>query len=87
MSFLRKKVDGGGFFEYGGGMKKLTFEDGHLVLRNQDGTLFWSSHVVDIKDSYVGKQDGGGYKEVWIDGGKLVEKNLFQKEDKILDLQ
>ena len=56
-------------------MKKLTYEDGHIVIRDGDGKLFWSSHYVDLKD------EGGGYKEIYLEG-KLIEKNDFSSEDK-----
>ena len=60
-------------------MKKLSYEDGQLVLRSEDGTLFWSSHRIDIKGSFGdGKEsDDGGYKEVWIEG-MLIETSDFK---------
>ena len=65
-------------------MKKLSYEDGHLVLRDLDGTLFWSSHWVDMKGSYVGEYSEGGYKEIIIEG-KLIEYNNIS-DDKVFDL-
>lgn len=49
---------------------KLTYEDGHIVLRKENGTLFWSTHNIDIKD------EGGGYKEIIITG-ELQETNTI----------
>ena len=66
-------------------MKKLSYEDGHVVLRDLDGTLYWSSHWVDMKKSYVGEPCIGGYKEILIEG-KLIEKHDYYKEDKVLNL-
>lgn len=66
-------------------MKKLSYEDGHLVLRDMDGTLYWSSHWVDMKGSYVGEYDEGGYKEILIEG-KLIQKTDYSEDDKVIDL-
>ena len=57
-------------------MKKLSFENGHIVLRNLDGTLAWSRHWVDMKGSYEGERDEGGYVEVLIEG-KLVQNSHY----------
>lgn len=62
-------------------MKKLSFEDGHIVLRNLDGTLFWSRHWVDMKGSYEKDEDNGGYIEVFLDGGNLIVKSDFSDEE------
>jgi hypothetical protein len=61
-------------------MKKLSFEDGHIVLRNLDGTLAWSRHWVDMKGSYIGDKDGGGYIEVLLEG-KIFQKSDFHQEE------
>lgn len=66
-------------------MKKLSYEDGHIVIRNMDGTLFWSSHWGEMKGSYVGKPDPGGYKEILIEG-TLFEKSLYCELNKQLEL-
>lgn len=63
-------------------MKKLSYENGHLVLRNEDGTLFWNTHWVDMKDSYVDEPSEGGYKEVWITG-ELTERSIFYPDKKL----
>ena len=62
-------------------MKKLSYEDGHLVLRNFDGTLWWNSHWVDLKGSYTGEPSEGGYKEIWV-AGKVIENHDYYKEPK-----
>jgi hypothetical protein len=62
--------------------KKLSFEAGHLVLRDEDGKLFWSRHWIDIKGSYSeDSYDSGGYVEVFIEGDfSVVTKSDFQEE-------
>ncbi len=60
-------------------MKKLSYEDGHIVLRSEDGNLFWNSHVIDLKD------DEGGFKTILIEG-KLIEKSEYRKDDRVLEL-
>lgn len=64
-------------------MKKLSYEDGHLVLRNLDGTLFWSSHWVDMKGSCVDCSKDGGYKTILI-SGELIEQSDFSDEKKLI---
>jgi hypothetical protein len=66
-------------------MKKLSFEDGHLVLRDLDGKLFWSRHWVDMKGSFTGEPDDGGYIEVFIEG-KLTQKSDFSEENNDYDI-
>jgi hypothetical protein len=61
--------------------KKLSFENGHIVLRDEDGKLFWSRHWVDMKGSYNDSDDGGGYVEIFIEGDfSIVTKSDFQEE-------
>jgi hypothetical protein len=62
-------------------MKKLSLENGDLVLRNLDGTLFWSRHWVDMIGSYQVTPDGGGYVEIFIEG-TLTQKSEFSTENK-----
>jgi hypothetical protein len=38
-----------------------------------------------MKGSYVGEYSKGGYKEILIEG-KLIEKNDYVKDDKVVDL-
>lgn len=66
-------------------MKKLSYEDGHLVLRNLDGKLFWSSHWVDLKGSYIDCNKLGGYKEILIEG-TLTMKSDFTEEERTMSL-
>jgi hypothetical protein len=61
-------------------MKKLSLEEGHLVLRNLDGTLFWSRHWGDMIGSYQGHYDGGGYIEIFIEG-TLHQKSKYPEEE------
>ena len=63
-------------------MKKLKYEGGHLVLRNEDGTLFWKSHWVEMKGSYADEYLEGGYKEIWIEG-ELTEKSDYYPDKKL----
>lgn len=60
-------------------MVKLSYEDGHLVLRDMKGFLVWNSHYVDMKGSYVGEFCEGGYKEIFITG-ELIEKHDYHPE-------
>lgn len=60
-------------------MKRLSYENGNIVLRDLDGKLHWSRHWVDMKGSYVGENDGGGYIEVLIDG-KLIQNSDYHSE-------
>ncbi len=62
--------------------KKLSFEDGHIVLRDEDGKLFWNRHWVDMKGSCAdGGSKEGGYVEVFIEGDfSIVTKSDFQEE-------
>jgi hypothetical protein len=63
----------------------ISFESDHIVIRNSDGKLFWNSHVVDLKGSYLEECDnseGGGYKEIFIKGGVLIEKSDYREEIK-----
>jgi hypothetical protein len=64
-------------------MKKLSFENGHIVLRNLDGTLAWSRHWVDMKKSYIGEKDDGGYIEVFIEGTLIQKSDFIDEEMKI----
>jgi hypothetical protein len=66
-------------------MKKLSYEDGHVVLRDMDGTLYWSSHWVDMKRSFIGDPCDAGYIEIFIEG-VLIEKNDYYKDDKVITL-
>lgn len=66
-------------------MKKLSYEDGHLVIRDLDGKLYWSAHVIDVVNSYQGKPELGGYKEILIEG-KLTETNFISNTEKTLNL-
>ncbi len=66
-------------------MVKLTYESGHIVLRNMDGTLHWNSHIADMKGCYTDEPDEGGYKEIFIEGN-LIEKHDYYPEDKIIAL-
>lgn len=66
-------------------MKKLSYEDGHLVLRKLDGKLFWSSHWVDLKGSCMDCDKSGGYKEIFLEG-TLTIKSAFAEEEKQLIL-
>jgi hypothetical protein len=61
-------------------MKKLSLEEGHLVLRDLDGTLCWSRHWVDMIGSYQGNNDGGGYIEIFIEG-TLHQKSKYSEEE------
>lgn len=64
-------------------MKKISIEDGCLVLREGDGKLFRSYHTLDIKGL-----DGGldvGYIELIIDGSIEVN-NIFNPNPEKLDL-
>jgi hypothetical protein len=62
-------------------MKKLSLEEGHLVLRDLDGTLCWSRHWVDMIGSYRDLQnDGGGYIEIFIEG-TLHQKSKYSEEE------
>ena len=63
-------------------MKKLTYEDGYIVVRNMDGTLFWSSHWGDVKGSYVEERSKGGYKTILLEG-TLIEDNDYYGEKKL----
>lgn len=66
--------------------KKLSFENGYIVLRDEDGKLFWSSHWSDLKNSYITSPSGepmkGGYKEIYIesDNASLIIKSDFEDE-------
>ena len=62
--------------------KKLSFENGHIVLRDEDGKLFWNRHWIDMKGSYDDcGGDVGGYVEVFIEGDfSIVTKSDFQEE-------
>lgn len=60
-------------------MKKLSYEAGHLVLRNLDGTLFWSSHWVDLKGSYSDEPDSGGYKQVLLTGTLEIKSDYSEE--------
>lgn len=62
-------------------MKKLSYEGGHLVIRNMDGTLHWNSHWVDMKGSYDDEYCEGGYKEILIEG-ILIENHDYNGEKK-----
>ena len=62
-------------------MKKLSYEDGCLVLRDLDGKLFWSSHWVDLKGSCINCDKSGGYKTILI-SGELTEQSDFSDETK-----
>jgi hypothetical protein len=66
-------------------MVKLSYEDGHLVIRNMNGILVWNSHWVDMKGSYVGEPSEGGYKEIILTG-ELIEKHDYYPEDKVVFL-
>lgn len=66
-------------------MKKLSFEEGHLVLRNLDGTLFWSRHWVDMVGSHLGGDRNGGYIEVLIEG-MLHQKSEYPQEENTYEL-
>jgi len=66
-------------------MKKLSFEDGHLVLRDLDGKLCWSRHWVDMIGSYKGDDEDGGYIEIFIEG-TLHQKSKYSKEEIKYDL-
>ena len=61
-------------------MKKLSFEDGRIVLRNLDGTFFWARHWYDLKNS-----DRNGYVDVCIEG-TLTQESEFFKETKHTNL-
>lgn len=62
-------------------MKKLSFEDGYLVLRDFDGKLCWSRHWVDMIGSHKGDDDDdGGYIEIFIEG-TLHQKSKYSKEE------
>lgn len=64
--------------------KKLSFEDGHIVLRDEDGKLFWNRHWVDMKGSHIDDDDNGGYVEVFIEGDfSIVTKSDFANESYI----
>lgn len=63
-------------------MKKLSFEDGNVVVRNMDGTLHWNSHWADMKGSHDGDCREGGYKEILIEG-ILIENNDYAGEKRI----
>lgn len=62
-------------------MKRLTYENGHIIIREMDGTLFWSSHWLDIRDAYNDEYSEGGYKTILIEG-TLTEKNIYLKDKK-----
>jgi hypothetical protein len=66
-------------------MKKLSYEDGLLVLRDLDGKLFWSSHWVDLKGSCVNGDNSGGYKEILLEGN-LTIKSYFTEEERTMVL-
>jgi hypothetical protein len=67
-------------------MKKLSLEEGHLVLRNLDGTLCWSRHWIDMIGSYRDIQnDGGGYIEIFIEG-TLHQKSKYPEEERKYEL-
>ena len=66
-------------------MKKLSFEDGQLVLRNLDGTLCWSRHWVDMIGSCEKDCDDGGYIEVFIEG-TLHQKSKYSEEERTYEL-
>ncbi len=66
-------------------MVKLKYEDGHVVIRNMNGFLVWSSHWGDMKGSYVDEPCEGGYKEIYLTG-ELIEKNDYNAEDKVITL-
>lgn len=54
-------------------MKKLSYENGDIVIRDIDGTLVWSAHIADTIGCYQGEFTQGGYKTI------LLEGNLFEK--------
>jgi hypothetical protein len=66
-------------------MKKLSFQDGNLVLRDLDGKLGWSRHWVDMIGSHYGDNDGGGYIEIFIEG-TLHQKSKYSEEERKYDL-
>jgi len=66
-------------------MKKLSFEDGHLVLRDLDGKLCWSRHWVDVVGSYEGEFVDGGYVEIFIEG-TLHQKSKHSEEERKYEL-
>jgi hypothetical protein len=61
-------------------MKKLSLEEGHLVLRDLDGTLCWSRHWIDMIGSYRDLQNDGGYIEIFIEG-TLHQKSKYPEEE------
>lgn len=63
-------------------MKKLQYEDGHVVIREMDGTLYWSSHWVDMKHSYVGEPStDGGYKTILLEGSLIEDNDYYGKRE------
>lgn len=63
-------------------MFKLKYESGHIVIRNPEGFLHWSSHWGDMKGSYEGEPCEGGYKEILLTG-ELIEKHDYYGEKRI----
>jgi hypothetical protein len=66
-------------------MKKLSFEDGHLVLRDLDGKLYWSRHWLDMIGSHHGDNYNGGYIEIFIEG-TLHQKSKYPEEERKYEL-
>jgi hypothetical protein len=65
-------------------MKKLSYEDGHLVFRNLDGKLFWSSHWVDLKGSYIDCDKSGGYKQILLEGTLTIKSDFAEEERQLV---
>jgi hypothetical protein len=66
-------------------MKKLSFEKGHLVLRDLDGKFCWSRHWGDMVGSYEGEFVDDGYIEIFIEG-TLHQKSKYPKKERKYEL-